>query len=652
MIKGYNDKILRVDLSSGRTWVEQPGEAVWRRYLGGSAMASWYLLRELKPGIDPLGPENMLIFMTSVINGTTISGANRYTAAGKSPLTGGFGEAEAGGWWGPELKAAGFDGIVITGAAEEPVYLWIHDGKVEIRDASHLWGRHSGEVQDMLEAELGDKRIRVLQCGISGENLVRFAAIVNQCRHFHGRSGLGAVMGSKKLKAIAVRGRERVEATDKAGAQAVFRWFKENYDRDNDALHLHGTARGIPTLQADGILPTRNFRDGNFEYFREISGQRMSETILVNRGTCYACAVACKREVAVPELGVTPKFGGPEYETIAANGSLLGIGDLKQIALANQLLSQYVLDSISTGAVIAFAMECFEEGILTKEDCDGLELRFGNQDAAIALIHKIARREGIGDLLAEGVKRAAEKIGRGAERFALHVKGQELPMHEPRGKKGLAIAYAISPTGADHMEAPHDPFYESFDTKSLSPLGILGLIEPVDRMDLGPKKVRAFYYCQQVWSLYNCVGMCDFVGVPIGALALQQLQNYVSAVTGWDMSIYELLKVGERANTMARLFNLREGFTAADDWLPQRMFEGLGNGPLQGERIDPEQLRKALRLYYQMCGWDSEGVPTAAKLAELELEWTRPELFEDMMAGVVTRTRRTGALEAAREAAG
>ncbi len=621
MPNSYHGKILRVNLTNNEITVEEPSEVVYRRYLGGSALSLYFLLRDLKPGVDPLGPENILVFMTSVINGTSISGANRFSVAAKSPLTGGFGEAEAGGWWAPELKAAGFDGIIIEGQSEEPVYLWVHDGQAELRDASHYWGKLSGEVQDGLEEELGDKRIRVLQTGVAGENLVLYAAIVNQLRHFNGRSGLGAVMGSKRLKAIVVRGKQRIQATEKDGAREVLQWFKDNYDRDNDMMHLQGTSRIVTGLDASGILPTRNFRDGSFEHAEGISGQLMYDTILTRQGTCYACSVACKREVDVPELGVTSKYGGPEYETIAANGSLCGVGDLKKVAKANQLLAQYVIDSISAGVSIAFAMECYEHGLLTKEDTGGLELTFGNDEALLRLIEMIGRREGIGNLLADGVKRAAERIGKGAEKFAMHVKGQELPMHEPRGKRSLAIAYSTSPTGADHMEAPHDIFYEGFHPEG-HPLGPLGLIEPVDMLDLGPKKVKAYYYCQMAWSLYNSVGMCDFVGVPIGSLALDKLVEHVNAATGWDTSLWELIKVGERANTMARIFNYREGFTREDDTLPDRLFEPLENGALQGEKIDRDELAEALRLYYQFAGWDPDtGEPTEAKLIELDLDW-------------------------------
>lgn len=621
MPKAYHGKILRVDLSEKRWWVEELEEIIYRKYLGGGPLATYYMLREMNPGVDPLGPDNLLIFMTSVINGLPLSGANRYTAAAKSPLTNGFGESEAGGFWGPELKRSGFDGIVIHGRAAKPVYLYIHDGDCEIRDASNYWGKLSGEVQDGLEAELGDKRIRVLQTGIAGENGVLFAAMTNQLRHYHGRSGLGAVMGSKNLKAIAVRGKERLQATDGESAKCIQQAFAQSFDPETSGLHRFGTTGGVPALNNWGILPAYNFKDGTFADYEAVSGQTMTKTILANTGTCYACVVACKREVEVPERGVVPKFGGPEYEVLGAIGPLCGIGDLEAIAEASQWINQYVLDGISTGASIAFAMECYEHGILTKEDTGGIELTWGNADALIEMIHLIARREGIGDLLADGVKRAAEKLGKAAEKFALHVKGQELPMHEPRGKVAVTLSYGISPTGADHLEAPHDITYEVYSTNKHA-FSQLGLLEPLKRMDFGPEKVKTFVYTQWVFNLYNAIGMCDFVGVPFGALPIENLKNYINAATGWDMSLFELLKVGERANTMARVFNVREGFTKSDDMLPARLFEPLQSGPLEGKiAYTREDYLEALDLYFSMVGWDEHGVPTLGKLAELDLSW-------------------------------
>ena len=617
----YNGKFLRVDLTKGTTMVEDVPELTYRMYLGGATMAAYLLARELKPGIDPLGPDNVLIFTTCPTNASPISGTNRFSAAAKSPLSGGYGEAEAGGWWGPELKLAGFDAIIVTGASSRPVYLWIADGQAELRDASHLWGKTSGDVQDTLKNET-DKRARVLQCGIAGENLVRFANIVNELKHFNGRCGLGAVMGSKRLKAIAVRGKGKLEAKDPAGLAALTKWFRETYDLNADMLHKFGTPRNVGVLNADGILPTHNFQRGQFEHAKEISGQHMAETILVGEGTCFACAIACKREVEIPELGVTPRYGGPEYETVGAGGSLCGVGDLKPIAKFNQLCAQYVMDTISTGVTIAFAMECFENGLLTPADTNGIELRFGNAEQLLAMTENIARREGFGAVLADGVRRAAQRIGNGAERFALHVKGQEIPLHEPRGKQGLALAYSTAPGGADHVRAPHDPVYEGFHPKGGHALEPLGLSEPVSRLELSPGKVRAYYYASNWWTMCSSVGICILAAAPVDILGITQVTSLVRALTGWDTSLWELMKVAERGKALARVVNCREGFTPKDDVLPARLHEAFSDGPLKGVRVEPDTFTKARRLYYQMEGWDPEtGWPTFAKLAELGIEW-------------------------------
>jgi len=617
MPTGYNGKTLHVDLSSREIRVEEPPDEQYRKYIGGSAMAAYYLLNELEPGTDPLGPDNILVVMTSPTCGTALSGTNRYSVAAKSPLTGGYGESEAGGYFGPELKSAGFDGIIIRGQADSPVYLYVADGAAELRDASKFWGQLSGDVQDGIVKECG-KRTRVLQTGIAGENLVRFAALTNECRHYHGRSGLGAVAGSKKLKAIAVRGTGKVTVADEEGAKAVRRWFKETYDPKEDGLHLYGTSRLVSILDQGGILPTRNFRQGSLENAKDIDGTTMADTILDKGGTCYACAVACKREIRVPELGVIPKYGGPEYETAASVGSLLGISDLNSVALSSQQLNQYVLDSISTGVAIAFAMECFENGVLTLEDTDGIELRFGNTEAPAKLIPMIAKREGFGAVLAEGVKRASEKIGPESEPYALHVKGQELPMHEPRGKTSLALAYATSPTGADHVEGPHDIFFE----QPGHTLQLMGLTEPIECTDFRTAKADAFFKAQHVWSVYNVAGMCNFVGAPIGKLEIDKLLEYCNAVTGWEMELEDLVRVARRSETMMRIFNCREGRTRADDVLPRRMFEPLENGALQGSALDERQFEDALDRYYELMAWDRDtGAPTEESVRELGLEW-------------------------------
>jgi aldehyde:ferredoxin oxidoreductase len=617
----FNGKFLHADLSKGTITVEEVPPLTYRMYLGGAAMVAYLLNRELKPGVDPLGPDNVLVFATSPANGSPISGTTRFSAAAKSPLSAGYGEAEAGGWFGPELKLAGFDAIIVKGASPRPMYLWIHDGQAEFRDASHLWGRVSGDVQDTLKSET-DKRARVLQCGIAGENGVRFANIVNELKHFNGRCGLGAVMGSKRLRAIAVRGTDKLEPKDPAGLDAIVKWFRDTFDRKSDMLHKFGTSRSVLLLNADGILPTRNFQQGQFEHADDISGERLRESIFVGEGTCFACAISCKRDVEVPELGVTPRYGGPEYETIGSSGSLCGIRDLKAIAKFHQLCGEYVMDSISAGVTIAFAMECFENGVLTRAETEGVELRFGNADAMLVMTEKMARREGLGAVLAEGVRRAAQRIGNGAERFAMHVKGQEIPIHEPRGKQGLTLAYSTAPGGADHSRFPQDPTYEGLHPEGAHALEPLGLCEPIPRLDLSHRKVRAYYYGSNWNIMMSSTGMCTLAVSPINIINPTMVTNLIRALTGWDTSLWELMKVGERGKALARVFNCREGITPKDEVLPARFHEAFTDGPLKGIRVDPEAFTKARRLYYQMEGWDPDtGWPTFAKLAELGIEW-------------------------------
>ena len=353
----------------------------------------------------------------------------------------------------------------------------------------------------------------------------------------------------------------------------------------------------------------------------------MRNNILMSTEGCFACPIRCKRVVRAREPYATdPDYGGPEYETIAALGSLCGISDLNAIAYGNQLCNAYGLDTISTGVVIAFAMECYERGIITKEDTGGLEIRFGDEKVMIKLIEMIAKREGFGDILAEGVKRAAERIGRGAEKFAMHVKGKEIPMHEPRGKASLALAYALSPNGADHVQAPHDPLFERI-SEFVKPLGIL---RPVNRLSLGPDKVRLFIYLSLWWGLFDCLGFCKFTVVPqpAGVLQVHHIVDLVKAATGWNTSLWELMKASERVINLTRAFNIREGFTSKDDSLPDRFFQPLMFGARKGSKIHKKEFKEALRLFYEMMGWDPEtGIPKKAKLRELGLDEVVSELY-------------------------
>ncbi len=626
MSYGTSGKILRVDLTHRSIKTEQFDEEFYRLYPGGKALAAYFLLRELPPHTEPLDPENILILANGLLTGAPFSTATRFTAVARSPLTRGFGESEAGGYWGPELKMAGWEAIVITGRADKPVYLWIHNDHVEIRDAAHLWGREPADAQTEIREELGDKLIRVLQIGVGGENLVRFAGMTNDLRHFSARTGMGAVMGSKNLKAIAVRGTTRyVDWAQNPQPIAELGRVLAKRVKDHPAswdLQYKGTPGLIEGLNAGGILPTRNFHQGAFEHIDQIKWEVYEKELLTARRSCYACAVRCKREVKVNDrYQVTDAYGGPEYETVDGFSANCGIADLQAAAKANELCNRYTLDTISCSSTIAFAMECFEHGLIDLKDTGGIDLRFGNADAMLKMIDLIAHRQGIGDLLADGTRRAAEKIGGDARYFAMQVKGQELPMHEPRGKVGVGLGYAINEAGADHLTAAHDPLVanpDSLSFKSALPLGV----EAIPARELSPRKARNYAILENWTSAGKVVGLCFFGPAPRSFIEVDEVMSAVRAATGWDMTIAEVLRVGERATNLARVFNVREGFTRADDRLPERLFQPLENGKLEGVAIPKAEFEQTMTDLYRQKGWDPQtGTPTRERLRELGIEW-------------------------------
>jgi len=622
MTKGYTGKILKVDLDDLSYIIEEKDDYFYRTFMGGSAMASYFLLTETDKGVDALGPDNVLVITTSILTGTPIPGANRYTIAAKSPLNDGFGEAEAGGFFSVELKRAGFDAVVIKGKAAKPVYLWITDGKVEIKDASHLWGNDTGYAQDKIREELGDNKIQMINIGQAGEHLVRYACVIQDLKHANGRSGMGAVFGSKNLKAVAARGRLPIEFFNKEGLKQLQSYFLKNM-KDHPVcaiLTKGGTWEwDLEDLDADGVLPTKNFKGGSYDQVEKISYEEYKKTVHSKRLTCFGCPIVCKQIAAGGKYNVDPRFAGPQYETVGAFGPNILNEDVEVIAKAHELCNMYSLDTIDTGMTISFVMECYENGILTGEDTDGLDLHFGNGDAVLKLIPKIAFREGFGDLLAEGSWRAARKIGKGSEKYAMTVKKQSFAMHEPRGKNNIAFAFATSPTGADHIEAAHDmPFEEGrWAVPDVYPVGIL---KGVPARDLSPKKVSWFIYNQHIYSFLNSLSMCFFTAGPARLFRLNDVVKMVHYTTGWETSLFEMMLLGERTTTLARLFLTREGLSRKDDTLPDRMFEPLESGSLTGEKLDREKFKKALDYYYEMMGWDvATGIPREAKLHHLNI---------------------------------
>ena len=617
MPNGYAGKILKVDLSKGTIETEEPPESFYRRHLGGNGFVGYYLLTEVPKDSDPLGPDNALIFAAGAVTGIPIAGAGRSCVGAKSPLTDGYGEADVGGFFGAEMKQAGFDAVVIKGVAETPVYLWLHDGEAEIRPAGDLWGTTTVDCQEQIQEELGDSRVRLAMIGPGGEKLVRTACVINDLRHAAGRCGLGAVMGSKNLKAVAARGRTSVPLGDSDQVRELSRWMRDNWKDKAWGLYDTGTDGGLVDLSEFGALPTRNLQDGQFEGAEKITGATMRDTILKDREGCYACPVRCKRVVEVhdADYDVDPIYGGPEYETVGAFGSNCGVDDLRAISKAHEICNAYSLDTIGTGMMVSFAMECFENGLLTTDDTGGLALNFGNGQAMVELTRMIGEREGLGDLLAEGPRQAVAKIGKGSEQYMVAVKGQPFPMHECRTRHGQALGYALSPTGADHVHNYWDGGQEK------EPLGeglqSLGIYEAVPQTELNSHKVRA-YTVSTNWSwLYNHLGCCNFL-----PWSQDQVVEIVRGITGWQTNVYELLKVAERGVTMARAFNLREGLSRKDDILPLRMNTPHKSGVVNEKPVDPEELYEHVSMFYEMAGWDPEtGVPTMGKLRDLDIEW-------------------------------
>jgi aldehyde:ferredoxin oxidoreductase len=624
MSYGSTGKILRVDLTRASIRVEEFDEELYRLYPGGRAMAAFLLLREVKPGVDPLGPDNVLVLANGLITGAPLSTATRFTAAAKSPLTGGYGESEAGGFWGPELKLAGFEAIVFAGRAEYPVYLWVKDGQAEIRDARHLWGREPAEAQATIRQELNDKLVRVLQIGAGGENKVRFAALTNDLRHFNGRTGMGAVMGSKNVKAVAVRGTGRYPdlAHDPQAIAELGRMLAKRVKEHPQSWDLQdkGTPGLVSGLNAAGILPTRNFRQGAFEGVDKLKWEAYEKELLTARRSCYACAVRCKREVAVE--GKVSDYGGPEYESIGGFGSNCGIDDLQAVAKANELCGRHTLDAISTSATVAFAMECFEHGLIGLKDTEGVELRFGNAKAMLWLVDKMAHRQGIGNLMAEGTRRAAQAIGGDAHLFAMQVKGQELPMHDPRGKVGVGFSYAMSETGAEHLTAYHDPMVANPNSVTFKGAQPLGITEAVPARELSSQKVHYYALLENWSSLGKVIGFCYFGPAPRSFISIDETVSAVHAATGWDVSVDDLMRIGERATNLARVFNIREGFSRKDDTLPDRLFTPLENGALAGVALPRAEFEQAMTELYLAKGWDpNTAQPTRERLASLSIEW-------------------------------
>lgn len=617
-------KILRVDLTNGTISEEFPDEETLKFYLGGAGLATKYLLEEVPKGIDPLGPENKLIFMTGPLTGTPSPSTGRYCVVAKSPLTGIWGEANSAGFWGRDLKRSGFDGVIFEGISPKPVYLVTEDGKAELKDASHLWGKNTSETTRIIKEELGDK-FNVACIGIGGENLVKYAAIMNDCEKPNygraaGRCGMGTVMGSKKVKAIAAKGDAKIEV---ANPEEYKTEAKQRYDWVNQSLlkmtlEVFGTATMVDLVGVKGGLPTRNFQTGVFPNMDAINGTAINEKILTGRKPCFACPIACGRIAEIKEGKYKSSGEGPEYESLGALGTMCGVDNLEAITMAHFLCNEYGLDVISAGGSIAFAMECYEKGILTKEDTNGLEFNFGNADLVVDMIHKISKREGIGELIAEGSRNMANKLGKDSIKFAMQVKGLELPAYDSRAAKISGLAYATANRGGCHITG----FIEGPAFLSM-PFMIVEDAMVDDILNENPKDTKVVKEFEDAFGVFDSIGGCKFMGM---VLSSEDWASLIEKLLGYKFTVEDFAKAGERLYNLARVYNIREGITRADDTLPARFLEEpMPEGPAKGHLVNLDPL---LDAYYDYRGWDKEtGKPTQEKLKELGLEWTIKEIY-------------------------
>jgi len=624
MIPGYAGFILDINLSKNKIEKKALTKELIHGYLGGRGFSSRLVYINVKPKIHPFSPDNVLAFSPGALAGTPAWSANRYSVCAKSPL-GIFGWSSSGGNWAPELKFAGYDAIVIKGKSSKPVYLWVSSEEVEIKDAKNLWGKNAIEAFELIKEELGEKDIETIVIGQAGENLVNYASIVSvgRIRRAAGRSGMGAIMGSKNLKAIAVKGEKSIEIANPEMLEKTLDEILEILKEDphSKSTPKFGSWFLVDALASNGALVTRNGQQGNFELENNINSNSFLNR-LVRPIACFLCPLRCGRLVKIdsgPYAGYVGK--GPEFESIGMLGPNLGIGDKEFLIIASDLCDKYGLDTISCGSVIGFAMECYQRGILTKEDLNGLELEWGNVDAVLKLIKMIAFREGIGNILAEGVKRASEIIGKGSEKYAMHTKGLEIIAGDPRGQFGFALGYAVSSRGGDHLMAL--PVFEYMGEKEIA-IELFGSEEASNRFGVKGKG-RLVKWQEDLYCAINSLGVCNRTYIDWKSSyntifkLIEELLKLYYAITGIKLTKDELFLVGERIVNMERMFNVKEGITRKDDNLPRRHLEEPFKEGNSAGKVVP--LNPMLDEYYEARGWDVKtGIPLKDKIKQLQIE--------------------------------
>jgi aldehyde:ferredoxin oxidoreductase len=607
-LHGYAGKILIIDLKTGENHTEKLNTDYAKKYIGGIGLGMRLWLDNSKPAVDPLSPDNPLILALGPTSGTMFpTGGNGHAFIAKSPETQAIGEAVAHGTFGAELKRAGYDAIIIKNKAEKPVYLWIDDDSVQLLDAAHLTGKSPAETEETIKTDIGDYYIRIAAIGLAGEKLSRIACIINEKTRAAGRTGLGAVMGSKNLKAIAVRGtNDIIPAKPDEFMEMVQEFHERMKGPATQKYRTLGTVENVLVHNALYCMPTRNYNNAHFEAAEKVSGEVLNENFLAKIIGCNSCAMRCEHEVVVPEGPYKGIMTRLEYETLWAMGPYCGIDRLDAIIKGMELANYYGMDAISAGVTVGFAMDCYENGILTQKDLGGIQATFGNSEALIQLLEKMGKREGIGDILAEGVRIAGQKIGKGAEKLAQHIKGLEVTGYDLRCLKTAALGFAVSFRGADHNR--HGAY--AFDVKG-----------KVNRLKAEKGRGKMVSDMEDTYALIDSLIICKFSrGTYYKGLA--EMAKLYSLVTGIDMTTEEFKRSGERINTVARLINIREGLGRKDDTLPWKVMNVPipDEGPVQGAVVTQEELDLLLDDYYVARGWTLEGVPTVAKLKELGMD--------------------------------
>ena len=602
---GYTGRVLCVDLTHKKTKIERISNGFCEKYIGGNGFAIRLLYDKTKPKIDPLSPDNVLIFAVGPFAGTIVPTSGKYIVQAKSPLTNFMGESVSSGWWGQALKRAGYDSIVIEGRSEKPIYLFIDDNIVQFRDAKNLWGKDTLQTDELMREEIGDENVRVAAIGPAGEHLVRFANLTNDRYRQAGRTGMGAVMGSKNLKAVAVRGTKKIEVYNLDKLMEVCRDLNEQFQGPGAEFYRKwGTPGMVLIMNYAAALPTRNYQQATFELAEDISGEHIVKHYVAKAISCTGCPIACDHISAIEGGPYTGTVASVEYETIYALGSECGIGYFPAIARSADLCDRLGMDTISTGVTVGWAMECYERGILTKDDTGGIDLTFGNHEALIEVINKIAYREGIGNLLAEGVKRASEKVGKGSEQFAMHGKGLELPGYDLRGLKASTLGFMTSTRGGCHLRSQ---MYD-FDVKG-----------KIDRFKADRCLGKMVMDREDLLAIVDSLMLCKFIrGV---FYTFDKFAELYGLVTGIDMTADKLREAGERIYNLEKAYNVREGWTKKDDYPPPRiMKDPIHSGVAKGSLIIKEEFELMLNAYFEARGWTSEGIPTKDKLTQLGLD--------------------------------